>query len=438
MSTKNAVDKNPGTWQAVLILALLLALSSAGLVQKYFGMAGVVANLLGAAAILGLVVRFGRVGSAIFERRLTQWVALVVVLLGLGYCVTHPYEDGRGVGKSSDRDEGLEIAVTRVISGETPYYPDNPVAGPLSVLPGAISLSVPFVIMGDVGYQNVFWIAVVMVVGAAWSGHGALAAGLPLALMAGSPSFLHEFVSGGDMIANGMYVAVLMGWSFREWSGKAGGVRGSGAGGYWSDAPDAQHSRHGKWIWPSTVLLGIAMASRPNFLLLYPLFACGLWRVVGFRAAAMASGVAALVSLCMILPFYLHDPAGFTPWIARKKVAIADHVLPWAGAAMIGMTVILSLVGALALLRGRKPDKPLVDVYRWCALVTLCPMICAIMVRSWLAGALDFGFMLDRFGVMYLGFAVMGWGEALIGEVGRTGSSPSRRRPVAPGAVIGC
>ena len=37
-------------------------------------------------------------------------------------------------------------------------------------------------------------------------------------------------------------------------------------------------------------------------------------------------------------------------------------------------------------------------------------MICTIVAYSWLAKGLDFGFMLDRFGVMYLGFAAFGWG----------------------------
>ena len=151
------------------------------------------------------------------------------------------------------------------------------------------------------------------------------------------------------------------------------------------------------------------MASRPNFLLLYPLLAGALWRLAGLRVAATAVGVAGLVSLGVTLPFYVHDPDGFTPWIARKKMAVADHLLPWAGAAMIGTTAVLSMVGAWWLLR-RQRVPSLAALMRWCAVVTVCPMVCAIAARSWVAGGVDFGFMLDRFGVMYLGFAALGWG----------------------------
>ena len=428
MSDRTSVEWKNGTWRAVLVLAFLLSLSSAGLVQKYLGLAGVAANLLVATVVLGLLARYGRGVGAFLDNRFVGWVALAVILLAVGYGVGHPYEDGRGLGRSSDRDEGLEIAVARLISGETPYYPANPVAGPLSVLPGGISLSVPFVLLGDVGFQNVFWIGVFLVAGAAWFGQGSLASGLALAMMVLSPSFLHEFASGGDLIANGMYVAILMVWCFLEWNARMRVVGERDAGLHKTNRRDIRISGGGRWAWPSTVLLGIAMASRPNFLLLYPLFACGLWRVAGLRTAVISGGGASLVSLCMILPFYMNDPAGFTPWIARRKVAIADQALPWAGTAIIGLTALLALAGAMALLRGRgESGKTLADLCRWCAAVTLSPMICAVIARSWILGALDFGFMLDRFGVMYLGFAAFGWGGALMDGGGREDACLSRR-----------
>jgi hypothetical protein len=169
-------------------------------------------------------------------------------------------------------------------------------------------------------------------------------------------------------------------------------------------------------------LLGIALASRPNFLLLLPLLGGMLWNTSGWQTAVRVTTVVGLVSLAVIVPFHLHDPAGFTPLVARKKLAVVDHVLPWAGTAMIGITVLASLAGAAVLwLRGGK--EPLPALFRACAWVTLCPMVCVIAMRSWLGGALDFGFMLDRFGVMYLGFAVVGWGWRWFGEMDRSATA---------------
>lgn len=381
-------------WWAWLVLTLLVTLSSAGLVQKYSGLAGVAVYGIAVALVLLGARWMGQRWAGLLERCFAMWLVLAGLLLAAGYLLANPLEERRGPVNSSDRDEGLELAVTRMAAGETPYYPQNKVAGPLSVLPGGILLAAPFVALGDVGYQNVFWLVVLMGALARWCGLRMPALVLPAVLLLASPSMLHEFVSGGDLIANGIYVAVLLGACFRAWRTAQGTV-------VW-------------WRWTATVLLGIALASRPNFLLLLPLLGGVLWNTSGWRTAVRVTTVVGLVSLAVILPFHLHDPAGFTPLVARKKLAVVDHVLPWAGTAMIGITVLASLAGAAVLwLRGGK--EPLPALCRACAWVTLCPIICAVVMRSWLCGALDFGFLLERFGVMYLGFTAVGWGWQWLG-----------------------
>jgi hypothetical protein len=37
-------------------------------------------------------------------------------------------------------------------------------------------------------------------------------------------------------------------------------------------------------------------------------------------------------------------------------------------------------------------------------------MVCAVLFASWINGHLDFGFLSDRFGLMYVSFALLGWG----------------------------
>lgn len=364
---------------------LLLTFVSSGLIQKHAGLAG-------------LAVYFSMVFAAFaccawLLNRWKDWmnrrVGALLVLQGIAmaglFILLHPLEDGKGPGKSSDRDEGLEIAVTRMIRGENPYYASSPVAGPLSVLPGEIIISAPFVVIGSVGCQNVFWLVLFVWACSKWSGDPARALAIPAFLMAVSPSMLHEFVSGGDLITNGIHVALMLACCGQAASPKTGSL----------------------WRWTACILLGISLASRPNFLLLLPILGAYVWRVAGLRMAVAMCSVAGITSLIITLPFYLHDPAGFTPLIARRKLSLADATIPWAGTLMIATTFIASIGAALTLWFDR--HMRISRLLLLGAVVTMLPMLMAVAFSSWTAGFPDFGFMRDRFGLMYLFLAILGW-----------------------------
>lgn len=376
-----------------IILALLLAFASTGFVQKYTGLPGVAVYVACIITALFLIGRFSA-GIAPWCRRHFRGLT-VMLLVGLAACfaVLHPIEDRRGLGKSSDRDEGLDLAVTRMAEGKYPYYPSDKFAGPLSVLPGSIVLAAPFVALGTSAYQNLFWLAAFLLMVRRVFRDAALALCLLTVPLALSPAVQYEYISGGDMLANGIFVTVFFLLALESWSN-----------------PDASNSRR----WLTCVLLGVGLASRSNFLLLLPLFGAVLWRQVGLRQAIAGSGLVALAAAAIIVPFYLHDPGGFTPLLAKQKLAIVDHALPWASKTIIGMTALAGLLGALALLR-----HPAADLhrafFRWCALVTLCPMFCAVSLSSLINGHPDFGFMCDRFGLMYVFFALLGWGGRMLG-----------------------
>ena len=374
------------------ILALLLAFPSTGFVQKYTGLPGVAVYVAGVIAALLLIKRFGGRAAPWLRKYFGRLTVLAMAGLVVGFAVLHPLEDGRGgLGKSSDRDEGLNLAVTRMADGLSPYYPQNPEAGPLSVLPGAAVLAAPFVALGDSSYQNIFWLGAFLFAARHVFKDQALALVLAFAPLAISPAALFEFISGGDLIANGIYMALFLLLAIEVWS-----------------APDAPVPRR----WLVCVLLGVAMASRPNFFLLTPLLAAVLCRRAGFPKAAAGIILVMVAAIGITLPFYLHDPQGFTPLLARQKLAVIDHSLPWASKAMIGMTALTGMLGGVALLR-----HPLCGLnqafFRWCAWVTLCPMVCAVISFSVINQHLDFSFNRDRYGLMYVFFALLGWGGCL-------------------------
>jgi hypothetical protein len=371
-----------------VVLGLVFAFSSSGLIQKYGGIPGLVGFAIGAVLLMTAAGFFlGRRHDSI-DRLFPSLAAAALVILLLLLLFLHPIEDGRGAGKSSDRDEGLELAVGRLLRGENPYYGPTAEAGPLSLLPGAILLAVPFVRLGHVGLQNIFWLVVFVVVAAQFLRSRAKALSLAVLSLALSPSAVFELVSAGDMIANGAYVACFLGAAAWVWTRDEHGL-----------APKLL----------TAALLGIGLASRANFILLLPLFAACVWRSSGFGKALFASLLAGGVWMATVLPFYLWDPSAFTPLLSRGKLAVTESVLPWADEAILTSSAVLAAGLALrGVLVGKAFAHP--HLFRAAALVTLAPMIGVVIAASLAKGAPDFSPMHDRFGLMAVFLAILGWG----------------------------
>jgi hypothetical protein len=120
------------------------------------------------------------------------------------------------------------------------------------------------------------------------------------------------------------------------------------------------------------------------------------------------------VIILLTVPIYLHDPAGFTPLISRKKLALVDHAIPHMSWYLVGITALVGAVVAIRLLR--RSDDVLEAVFRYGAIVMIAPMLLLVLVHSAVSGRLEFGLMLDRFGLLFLFFAVLGWGKNLFGK----------------------
>ncbi len=371
-----------------IVLCLLFVIPSLSPFVEHLGWGWAIAYAALVAAVMAAVRRW----SGPLLPWADQWFPVLVagVFLGLVvvFAVGYPIEDGRGVGRSSDRDDGLDLAVARLLAGESPYYPPHPEIGPLSLLPGAILLGAPFAILGNSGGQNFLWLAVLLAALACHLGgraRGLLALGLLLGL---SPAVQYEFISGGDMLANGIYVPVL------AWL----------AGSRWSTPVARNWTR-----WASAILLGIGLASRPNFLLLLPLFGAWLWRRRGFHNALRCTSIVAGTAALVTLPFYLHDPAGFTPLPTANKLAAIDAALPWASRAVMAGAAALALAAGLAVLRAAQPPDA-GSLFRRTAAIVAFPILAAVVLSSWVSGQLNLGFLHDRYGLMFLPAALMGWG----------------------------
>jgi hypothetical protein len=365
---------------ALLMLLLALVVPSVGAVLKYTGAPGLAVYVLLVLAVLLL-------GQRIIvpwllpklSERLALWLAGATFLaLIAAFGLVYPIANSGAVGGGTDRDEALNIAVQALARGQYPYYLKTYLNAPISPLPGSLLLAAPFVALGNSAYQNLFWIAALFLVLARFLRDARIALLLFWTVLGLSPLFWQEFVTGGDLLANSIFVCVFVILVLRA------------------------HRDRTLQTWPtalSAVLLGVGLASRPNYLLiLLPLFAW-LWRSNGLgqalRATALAGGVAAAITL----PFYLYDPAGFSPLHAFRKIGQFDALLPFAGT----LITAASGLAALALSLRLKGDDT-AALLRACALPQALPVVVGLVFYL-LAGRIDYTF--PSYGFSFLWFGVL-------------------------------
>jgi len=376
------------------VLIVLFAIPSLAFIDKYFGSAGIAGYMALVGAAFAAIRYLERRWSRGIERFFWPLVAAVFLGLVVVFAIGYPMESARGFGHSSDRDDGLNLAVELLVAGKFPYYPAHETIGPLSLLPGAIFLGTPFALMGNSAFQNFFWLAMFLGTLCRWLSRRGAALLLFVAFLGLCPVAQYEFISGGDMIANGIYVPVLLLVATRQWA-----VEGSKT---WSK-------------WASALALGMALASRANFLLLLPLIGGWMWGRRGSAVAFYYSAIVGGAALLLILPFYLHSPEGFTPLMSKNKLALVDATLPWASRAIIAGTVVLAVVGGLILLSRRRAEGT-ETLFRWATAVLLFPILAAVVFASLVAGHPNFGILGERFGLMYLPSAILAWGVCCAGN----------------------
>ncbi len=371
-------------------LAFCLVFPSLGVIQKYLGNVGVVIYLIAAVAVLWIS---GRYLSQLFLSRLSERQALYLVLLTFAalvaiFAIVYPKANVHIAGRGSDADDGLNLAVNELLQGRYPYYARTYLDNPLSPLPGAILLAIPFVLLGSSACQNLFWLGVFCLVlfRRMQSWRGTLTVFWTILIF--SPVVMNDVVTGGDYPANTIYVLGFMLLTL-SWGARA-------------ETP----------VWKkvlAAVMLGIGLSSRANFLLVMPQMFAALTIKAGWRAALRYAAVASAAFAAVTLPFWVHDPAGFTPLhVQSHKVAEFQTILPFAG------LVVPALGGCIAMALAWRSIKRRRETWlRDCAIVQAFLVICVVTLSVILTGTLSL--TSASYGVFFLFFGVMAFGPKTIG-----------------------
>jgi len=307
-------------WAAFMVLPSLH-------LYKMFGLVGITTYALCATAlfIIGYPVVRSQLWPRLSDRQVKVLTVLTLGALSVGFILVYRFLNLRLESGGGDRDDAMVMACSALMRGTYPYYGTTFLHGGITTMPGAVLLAIPFFLLGNIGYQNIFWIAVILAsMPRLFDGTRSQLLLLWVVLLF-CPTVLKEMALAGDLIANALYVAVFSGIlmkSLYERSSKLTTI-------FWC------------------VLLGIGLSSRANFLLCAPLLFSAIYQESGLKAAVKYLGVALAVFALVTLPFYLYDPHGFSP--IAYNLGRVRSLSAWIKCLVLAPT--LALLGALCLKR---------------------------------------------------------------------------------------
>ena len=381
------VEKDDSVYLAVFGFAAFLLIPSFDTFLKYFGVLGVLVYFAAGATALVLL---GKFVLPFYRSKMSGRYADILAIvtfaaLTLLVTIVYPLANSGRFGRGSDADDALLIAGGRLLNGEFPYYLSTYLGNMISPMPGAVLFSIPFTVLGLIAIQNVFWLGVLFVTVRHYFKSSPLALGLIWLLLLFSPTVLQNLLTGADYVSNSIYILVFM----------------------WIMVTTISDPKSAEWkrLLPA-VLLGIGLSSRSNFVVLIPLFLSVLVQNAGWISAIKYLAISGVTCLLVTVPFWLYDPAGFTPLIVQSmKVTELQTVLPFAG-------VIIPLSGIIlaAVLSFQKMETNCMIFFRNCAIVQLFVVLFTSGIWSLKLGYLDLFVGQSGYGMFTLFFgAVAGW-----------------------------
>jgi hypothetical protein len=377
------MDRNSGGSSLLFIAAAAcLLLTSLDTVTKYGGLAGTSVYLAAGSAVIFAAYRFALPWA--FQRTTDKRsiISVVLILVCLAAATLYGYQlanSGR-FGPGSDIDDAMIIGANELLAGRFPYYQRTYLGGMLSPFPGTMFLAIPWVVAGIIEFQNIFWLAALFIAAGMAMRSYIPALGIILTLLIFSPTLYQVVFTGSDHLANTIYVLIAI----------------------WMAVLSAKDRSSAEVVFWS-VFLGLAMASRSNFLFLYPLIFSAAARIAGLKRAFLICGISAAVFTLLVVSFWIYDPAAFTPFIIQaEKVKMTESVLPFAG------VLIPLIVAATALtLAFRRFSDDLFELFAYSAAVQAVALVIPSILFAVSIGEPSFFMGTAGYGMFTLVFGVV-------------------------------
>lgn len=361
-----------------MLIATLFSAPSATVLAHYIGNYAWLAMVMVVFAALTVALLPTRQQRVLGERTPWWWPLFLgcsLCAVSVAFFFVYPVVNAQLPGRGSDRDDALNLAASALLQGDFPYAATTYLGNPVTPLPGAILMSLPFVALGNSAYQALFWLL-------AWGwAVGRVAVSGVLAVVGGglvllSPESLRETLSGGDLLVNGVYVCLSAAWlAHTALSARTTSMR----------------------LLVAAALFGLALASRPNFAVMWPITLACIARSAGLRSGVLAALVSVAAFLAVTVPVYVWNPAGFSPLHIVSKIGFSS--IPGSG---VLIPLISGVVAVwLAIITHR--DRMMWD----CALAGYTPFLLMAIFASVDAGALTaFGLGYGLCALPFLGWAV--------------------------------
>lgn len=291
--------KRHGIWTDIGLFALLYflwLLTSTEQFRKFFHDKAIVFCLAGGLCI-GLTLAF----TTWLARRTTQiswaWLALFWIVIAVAYLTIYPITLRHLFGAGSDSENALLTAATDLLHGHFPYYRRTYLNNRITPMPGSLLLAIPFLLIGRVSYQALFWMACFVLFAGKFFRLRLTALAFLVITIFASAGILNELMVGADYTLNAIYIAVAVWWV----------VRAHRTGSLWLQTLAA-------------VFLGLALSSRVIYVVIPPLIFAYLMQHDGMRAAIRTVIISIGVAASVTVPFYLYDPAHFAPLHVANKL----------------------------------------------------------------------------------------------------------------------
>lgn len=327
----------------------------------------------------------GRVSPSAFRLVAAGGLITLAITFAVMYPLANKHAPGSGYGHGSDQDDALNLAGRALLRGDPLYRQRTYVGNPISPLPGAVLLAVPFVVLGTSALQGLFWVPVFAMVVYRTAHDRGLAVFMWLSVSVLCFAIVQQLVTGSDLFVNGIYVALSSVAMVRV-------------------VPDAAQP-----VWlraASACMWGLALASRAAFFPMIPLVVYALAIRRGWKTALTFGAIGTSAMLGVMLPSFLDDPDGFTPLGTSRMLALSGRLSPVAGLTIYAVT----LVCGLRLMRRRGGDLLLPSVVSLGVPIVALGLLYAAFYGWWATGSYRlYGLMVVPFVVLWVSGCRQAW-----------------------------